>query len=104
MLLSQVRELLKDTDRTQLEELIERFGEDVVYKYHHEGGDGLDSMEEAYQGQYDSDVDFAQSLAEDLGEIPKDFSWPTSYIDWEWAAKDLMMDYFEIDGHYFRAM
>lgn len=34
--------------------------------------DALDNFTEAYAGEYESDEDFAQSLAEELGEIPKD--------------------------------
>lgn len=58
--------------------------------------------EEAYQGDYADDADFAQNLADDLGLVNADAGWPAGYIDWEWAARDLMMDYFESDGHYFR--
>jgi transcription elongation GreA/GreB family factor len=52
--------------------------------------DDLDDFEEAYQGQYDSDEDFAQSLAEDMGAIDPKSSWPNNCIDWEQAARDLM--------------
>jgi len=59
-------------------------------------------VEELYQGDYASDEDFAYQLADDLGVLPKDFQWPTSYIDWGAAARDLMMDYGSAGGHYFR--
>lgn len=62
-----------------------------------------EAFRDAYAGEYRSDEDFAQSLADDLGLINEDASWPNSYIDWERAARDLMMDYFSEDGHYFRA-
>jgi len=58
--------------------------------------------EEAYAGAYDSDADFAQSMAEDLGAIPNDTPWPLSCIDWTHAARELMYDYFETEGYYFR--
>ena len=61
-----------------------------------------DNVEEAYQGQYTSDEEFAQQLAEDLGSIDKNVSWPYTCIDWEWASRELMMDYFESNGYYFR--
>lgn len=38
-------------------------------------------------------TDYAKELAEDLGTIPRDYSWPTSHIDWEAAANALKMDY-----------
>jgi hypothetical protein len=45
-------------------------------------------------------VDYAQQLAEDIGAINPDASWPNSCIDWERAAKELQMDYtaVEFDG------
>jgi antirestriction protein len=60
-----------------------------------------DGVQEAYQGQYDNDADFVQQLLEACGTIPKDLS-PYVYIDWERTASDVMMDYFEVDGYYFR--
>ena len=43
---------------------------------------------------------YAQEFAEDIGAVPQDFTWPTSYIDWERVAADLRMDYYpvEFDG------
>ena len=44
--------------------------------------------------------DYARELAEDIGAIDRDQSWPNSYIDWGAAARALQMDYtsVEIDG------
>jgi antirestriction protein len=44
--------------------------------------------------------DYAIELADEMGAIPKEYSWPASYIDWDAAARDLRMDYTscEIDG------
>lgn len=54
-----------------------------------------DGFEEAFQGEYRSEEDFAQELAEDLGVVPEDAGWPAYCIDWERAARDLFMgDYF----------
>ena len=103
MKLSQARAALMETDRDTLEELIDRFGDELVAEYQ-EQGCSLGDMEEAYQGEYKSDVDFAQNMADDLGAIDKDLSWPYTGIDWEWAARQLMMDYFEVNGHYFRSL
>jgi hypothetical protein len=41
-------------------------------------------------------------MAEQLGSIQKDIAWPYTCIDWEKAGQELMYDYFEVDGHYFR--
>lgn len=61
-----------------------------------------EAAEDSYQGEWDNDVDFAMYFAEECGDIPKNMHWPLYCIDWEYAARDLMMDYFEVDGHYFR--
>lgn len=39
----------------------------------------------------------AQELAEDIGAIPDDISWPCTCIDWERAARELQMDYTSVD-------
>jgi antirestriction protein len=41
----------------------------------------------------DTFVEYAKELADDMGAVPAEFSWPASYIDWEAAARDLAMDY-----------
>jgi hypothetical protein len=44
--------------------------------------------------------DYARELAEDIGAINKDATWPNDCIDWERAARELQMDYtsVEFDG------
>lgn len=59
-------------------------------------------IDEAYQGEYKDDEDFAFEMANSLGAIDKNASWPMNCIDWDQAAKDLMMDYSESNGYYFR--
>lgn len=61
-----------------------------------------DMVEELYQGEYDSDTDFAQELAEDIGLLNDSPAWPYTCIDWEHAARELMYDYGSESGHYFR--
>ena len=41
--------------------------------------------------------DYAREFAEDIGAIEKDSQWPAYCIDWEWAARELRMDYTEVD-------
>lgn len=41
--------------------------------------------------------DYARELAEDIGAIKADASWPLSYIDWPAAADALRMDYTAVD-------
>lgn len=64
----------------------------------------LELCEEAYAGQFHSDEAFAEDMAENTGAIPDGMTWPLTCIDWEQAARELMHDYTEIDGYYFRQM
>lgn len=41
--------------------------------------------------------DYARDLAEDIGAINKDASWPNTCIDWEQAASELQADYSAVD-------
>lgn len=41
--------------------------------------------------------DYARDLAEDIGAINRDTSWPHTCIDWEKAASDLQHDYTSVD-------
>lgn len=45
--------------------------------------------------------EYAQQMAEDIGAIDRDATWPLSHIDWEAAADVLKQDYtmVSIDGH-----
>ncbi len=53
-----------------------------------------------YCGEYSSDEDFVQELYEN--DIP--FNLPNFVvIDWGSTARNIMYDYFESNGHYFRA-
>ena len=63
--------------------------------------DSIGSLSDAYMGQYDSGAEFAQSIAEDCGEVPRDMpSWIE--IDWEKSWDNLDYDYTQsIGGHVF---
>lgn len=63
-----------------------------------------DNFDDAYQGEYESDEAFAEQLSDDIGmldEVPENLR---CYFDFERFARDLMMDYFEVDGYYFRSL
>jgi len=62
----------------------------------------IDNIVEAYQGEYKDDEDFARETADSIGAVDKNASWPMNCIDWEQAAKELMYDYSEANGYYFR--
>jgi antirestriction protein len=60
----------------------------------------LESIADAYYGQYRNDEDFAYEYAEQAGFIPEN-QWPLNCIDWHQAARELMYDFMEENGHYF---
>ena len=83
-------ESLEDADEADKEEL----GELVALK------------EEAFSSEWecgitfiseDSFEDYAREFAEDIGAIQDDTNWPSNCIDWEQAARELRMDYTEVD-------
>lgn len=41
--------------------------------------------------------EYAQQLAEDIGAISADATWPNNCIDWEQAARELRMDYTSVE-------
>ena len=61
----------------------------------------ISSCRDAYQGQYENGAEFAQQLAEDCCEVPRDMSsWIE--IDWEASWENLTYDYVECsNGHIF---
>jgi len=66
----------------------------------------FDALEESYVGEFNSDADFAENFAEECGymEGEKVGSWPFNNVNWDRAAQDLMYDYSESNGHYFRSL
>jgi antirestriction protein len=62
----------------------------------------LGDVEDSYLGEFSSDTDFAEDYLDntgDLAQIPENLRW---YFDYEAFARDLMMDCFSSNGHYFR--
>jgi antirestriction protein len=57
-----------------------------------------DDFEEAYAGEWSSEQDFAQNLAEDLGAIDQNATWPNDCIDWERATRELFTDYWSAEA------
>lgn len=41
--------------------------------------------------------EYAQQLAEDIGAINADATWPNNCIDWDRAVRELQMDYSSVD-------
>jgi len=89
----------------EAQDIAERIGLDVeIVKAALELGIDEENIAEAYSGQFSSDKEFAQDMADGTGAIRDDDAWPYTCIDWDWAAKELMYDYREQDGYYFRSM
>ena len=108
-------------DEDELVDFVERFGETYFLTYFEEYADMVDdmgndvveaflenfdiadisSLEDFYQGQYNSGAEFAQQIAEDCGDVPRNMS---SWIEIDWKASwdNLDYDYVEsTDGHIF---
>lgn len=65
----------------------------------HVGGiDYIDGCEDAYCGHYRDGATYAEELAEDIGDLPKDSPY-VRYIDWDAFWRDMTFDgYFEVDA------
>ena len=121
---TQIEEFLENTfgwDEDELVDFIEEHGEEKFKLYFEEYADMVDdigndvveafldvfdienvsSCRDAYMGRYDSGAEFAQSIAEDCGDVPRNMpSWIE--IDWEASWDNLSYDYVEsTDGHIF---
>ena len=121
---TQIEEFLENTfgrDEDELVAFVERFGETNFLTYFEEYADMVDdigvdvvssflnvfdienvsSCRDAYMGCYESGAEFAQSIAEDCGEVPRGMS---SWIEIDCKASwdNLDYDYVEsTDGHIF---
>lgn len=97
-----VKTIIRDIGRSELERLLGQYDEDVLQA-------AIDcdvqpeDIEEAYQGAFDSDEAFVQDLLEQTDGLPKDLP-SYIHINWERTARDIMMDYSESNGHYFRCL
>ena len=106
-------------DEDELVDFVERFGETYFLTYFEEYADMVDdigndvveaflenfdiadvsSCRDAYQGQYESGAEFAEQLAIDCCEVPRDMSgWIE--IDWEKSWDNLDYDYVICDNGY----
>ena len=91
-IIERIEYLQGSDDKDELEELaaLERVaqkGEDYSPDWRY--GEAL--IRDSYFKEY------AQELAEDIGAISNDQSWPNTCIDWDQAARELQMDYTCVD-------
>jgi len=120
---TQIEEFLENTfgwDEDELVGFIEIYGEEKFKLYFEEYADMVDdigvgvvssflntfdienvsSCRDAYMGCYESGAEFAQSIAEDCGEVGSNSSWIE--IDWKASWDNLDYDYVECsNGHIF---
>ncbi len=80
-------------DVAQTAQLIEEHGRAYIAYAEYVGPDyaTADDFEESYAGEWDSEEAFAENLADEVGAVPDDLSWPLTCIDWERAARDLFL-------------
>jgi len=121
---TQIEEFLENTfgwDEDELVDFVEKHGEEKFKLYFEEYADMVDdigtdivsaflnnfdiesvsSCRDAYMGCYKNGAEFAQNIAEDCGDVPRNMpSWIE--IDWEASWENLTYDYVESnDGHIF---
>ncbi len=119
---TQIEEFLDNTfgwDEDELVDFIEEHGEEKFKLYFEEYADMVDdigidvvsaylenfdisdvsSCRDSYQGKYENGAAFAQSIAEDCGDVPRNMS---SWIEIDWKASwdNLSFDYFESEDGY----
>ena len=119
---TQIEEFLENTfgwDEDELVDFIEEHGEEKFKLYFEEYADMVDDMgndvveaflenfdidcvsscRDAYMGRYESGAEFAQNIAEDCGDVPRNMS---SWIEIDWKASwdNLSFDYFESEDGY----
>ena len=122
---TQIEEFLENTfgwDEDELVEFVEKYGESYFLTFFEDYADMVDkvgrevveaflenfdiadisSLEDFYQGQYNSGAEFAQQMAEDCGDVPRNMS---SWIEIDWSASwDNLSQYDYVestDGHIF---
>ena len=85
-----------------LERLLMDFGEKALTELTDlrdeigESRKGLISDDKQLVSEYDFE-EYAQELADDICSIPRKAEWPLTCIDWERAARELKMDYSNVD-------
>ncbi len=82
------------------EEVIEAYLDCMGYN-DEEIDEVIKKVEEAYAGEFTSDIEFVQNLLEDCGELPENLR-DYIHIDWESTSRDIMFDYSDSNNHYFR--
>ena len=100
----ETQELLDEYNETY-NRLVDDYGQGVVDEFIEDFDiSTIENFEDMYQGQWDSGGQFAKSICEDCGDIPRNIpSYIESAIDWEKVWDNaLSYDYTELlGGHIF---
>jgi len=94
----QIPEYMSIENVAEYGRLIDKHGEAVIAFAGYIGSEHAteECFEDAYQGEWDSEEDFAENLADETMEIPEHLQF---YIDYEKLARDLFInDYFSVKG------
>jgi len=118
----EIRGMIELIGRDELDELLNTFDNDLVLRAFNDGilddlyntsqntdpdiihaafecSISFSDIDDTYQGRFCSDEEFTKNLLEDSIKVPN-YVW----IDWGRTARDIMMDYCEDNGHYFRCL
>lgn len=97
---SQVKQCITDIGRGPLEDILRRRDGEEIIEAAFACGVAITDIDEAYQGKFKSDEAFVRNLMEELGDIPKELEGKVEPTE-QWI-NDVMMDYCEDNGFYFR--
>ena len=92
-----------ESDQEDCKESGEEFSPELVIELRdllalQEGAEGYSDWIHGEQLILDSYFEeHARELADALGALPEGYSWPTSHIDWEEAARELQVDYTAVE-------
>lgn len=92
---TEAKEAINDIGRSELERLIN----EGILEAAVNCGAPVKNIEECYQGQWDNDKDFVMEITDK--DIPSGIP-ACVHIDWDRTTRDVMMDYSEDNGHYFK--
>ena len=98
---NETKKLINSIGRNAIESILHTYSEEML-KSAIDLGISPSYISESYQGEYKDDIEFTQCTIGDLAPIDQ-LPWYVK-IDWEKTSGEIMHDYLEENGHYFRNM
>ena len=93
----ELREQLEADRMAHLLPAVVAWAEHTGYSLEEWDGPTRNAFDDAYCGEWDSEREYAENLAEGLGAVPAEYTWPASHIDWGAATRELFLcDYFSV--------